>query len=684
MEGTLSSSSGQHELEDLVGEEDWSSTNTLTLQDRDALFALLECSICVTFLQDAVECPGCHKLFCQGVFASPPFFFCLVFVVRKCNDDNNNTGCISGWLRSAKTCPCCRAPADLKNFSRNVVIQRFLDGMSVECPHAGCPTRPARSDLENHVQVCSFRPQVAAQKKEERRRELQAKLARVEASYKQGNVTADEILLLCQDLISIGDQSAALQWAERARSMFPKLPACEVAVAECLVAAGQWQRALALFQKNNMHRQTAQCELKLGHYDEAEKALLAVLKEGNDALTLCSLGALKKKTAAYSDAKRYLEDALRLVTPGGAGWIEATMSLADCLRKTEQYEESKRLYVQVLKRAEIVHGKKSAEVSAALNALGMLSKKLGDYPAAIKYYKAAIKLKVSLNNNDFNHAEVGEFLANLGDVYRKESNYNQAEALYMRALKIFEATVGTKHIECADVLNSLGLVKKKFALYDEAADLYDRALSICRATFKDKPHYKTGIYLNNRADVERKRGNYDQALAMYDESLSLLRATVGATHSECADPLHAKGLVLHQLGKYQEAIASIVQAQKIVEREFGVNHYKYGVFLSSSGLAKAMMNDIDGAYADLKQSLQTLIRTLGPSHVEVADVYSALADVCLKLFVEGGRDQGKLEEAKKYVELSREICINKFGANHTKVQQCESLLFIVENAATLM
>ena len=58
-------------------------------------------------------------------------------------------------------------------------------------------------------------------------------------------------------------------------------------------------------------------------------------------------------------------------------------------------------------------------------------------------------------------------------------------------------------------------MQKKFALYDEAADLYDRALSICRATFKDKPHYKTGIYRNNRADIERKRGNYDSALAMY-------------------------------------------------------------------------------------------------------------------------------------------------------------------------
>jgi hypothetical protein len=115
-----------------------------------------------------------------------------------------------------------------------------------------------------------------------------------------------------------------------------------------------------------------------------------------------------------------------------------------------------------------------------------------------------------------------------------------------------------------------------------------------------------------------------------------------------------------------------------------VNHYKYGVFLNSCGLAKAMLNDIDGAYKDLKQSLQTLIVSLGNAHVEVADVYAALADVCLKLCAEGAREAGRLEEAKKYVELARAICLAKFGAAHTKTQQCDSLLFIIDNAATLM
>jgi tetratricopeptide (TPR) repeat protein len=83
----------------------------------------------------------------------------------------------------------------------------------------------------------------------------------------------------------------------------------------------------------------------------------------------------------------------------------------------------------------------------------------------------------------------------------------------------------------------------------------------------DKPHYKIGIYGHNRADIERKRGNYAKALEMYQEALGMIRLTLGATHSEAADPLHATGLVYHQLGNYEKALEHVSAALQIVERE---------------------------------------------------------------------------------------------------------------------
>ncbi len=120
-------------------------------------------------------------------------------------------------------------------------------------------------------------------------------------------------------------------------------------------------------------------------------------------------------------------------------------------------------------------------------------------------------------------------------------------------------------------------------------------------------------------------------------------------------------------------------------RQFGKNHYKVGVFLSSAGSARAMLDDYDGAYRDLKSSLQILIQSLGEGHIEVADVLAGLGDVCVKQFVEArGADPAKLEEGKKYYARARDICVDKLGANHTKVQQMESLLFIADNYNSLM
>lgn len=77
---STSSQDGADDLTTLVGEEDWSSTTTLAPADQEKLFSLLECAICVTFLQDAHECPTCHQMFCRA--------------------------CIAGWLQSKRSCPC--------------------------------------------------------------------------------------------------------------------------------------------------------------------------------------------------------------------------------------------------------------------------------------------------------------------------------------------------------------------------------------------------------------------------------------------------------------------------------------------------------------------------------------------------------------------------------------------------
>jgi len=140
-------------------------------------------------------------------------------------------------------------------------------------------------------------------------------------------------------------------------------------------------------------------------------------------------------------------------------------------------------------------------------------------------------------------------------------------------------------------------------------------------------------------------------------------------------------------GKFDEAIKLYTQALQIVKKEFGERHYKVGMFLNSSGLAHAMLLNYATAYNELKSSSQILIACLGPDHIEVADVYTNLGAVCMKLITEGKlmtkeRDE-KLGEAKKYYTEASRIVGATFGPDHTKAKDLASLIFIVDNFHSL-
>jgi len=181
------------------------------------------------------------------------------------------------------------------------------------------------------------------------------------------------------------------------------------------------------------------------------------------------------------------------------------------------------------------------------------------------------------------------------------------------------------------------------------------------------------------ADLYRKRGQYTTALNMYNSALMSIVKTLGRENSEASDILNNIGLVQHQLGNYTDAIKFFNEALKIVRNQFGEQHYKVGMYLNNSGLAHAINNNYVDAHFQLKQALQILIHNLGSNHVEVADCYTNLGDVCLKLYVEAGGQGNKLSEAENYYTQANKIIGDNLGKDHPKCQQFASLLFICQN-----
>jgi len=63
-------------------QSEWDSHSSLHPDDLTALLALIECSICLDYLKDAVSIPCCGALF--------------------------DRRCIDQWCRTSHNCPMCR------------------------------------------------------------------------------------------------------------------------------------------------------------------------------------------------------------------------------------------------------------------------------------------------------------------------------------------------------------------------------------------------------------------------------------------------------------------------------------------------------------------------------------------------------------------------------------------------
>ncbi|CAF3629063.1 unnamed protein product [Rotaria sp. Silwood1] len=608
---------------------------------QDEFQILIECCICCDYLTDVRETPCCHQLFCLA--------------------------CIQSWLRqSAQNCPRCRSTTlTEQTLTTNIVIQRFVDNAQFNCPNKlqGCPAKVSRSDLTQHKQSCPYSPDNLTNQREQKLSELRLKLRQ----YGSEKIRTKEKDNAYYDLAKAFYEERSYDEARQCLKMIKGMQnVFDVMTLSAQIERddGQYDKALQIYTdvylKAKSNPQRIELLLASGHiyfkkakYTEAQDKFIRALNllPHNDqsqkkAEILNGIGLLAKKCSDYDQAISNYNKALEIVDPKSDLWSEIVANLADIFRKKGNYNESHDLYLKALKQLESVHG--------------------------------------------HHHPLVADVMNNLGD-------YKTAEVTYKEALAALQESLGPKHIEVAEVLNSMGLVLMKKADYDGAEELFERAMRIVRDTFgPNQEHYKLGIYYNNLADSHRKRNNYDYALHVYQRALKIIEKTLGPEHSEAAEILHNIGQVQHQLGNYKQAIVCINRALAIIKKEFNDQHYKYGIFLNSLGLVYAMMNDYDTAYVHHKQGLQILLATLGSDHIDICDVYANLGDICMKIVAEmdnksknqqdnqeSTEKQVKLDEAKKYYSEAHRIVQKTFGDEHTKTKQFLTLMFIVDNYQAL-
>ena len=280
--------------------------------------------------------------------------------------------------------------------------------------------------------------------------------------------------------------------------------------------------------------------------------------------------------------------------------------------------------------------------ATTLQFLGLIHSDLGEYQAALNYYRQVLQLLPKLSQPEYWEAPILELSA---EVYLRWGEYQKALESYEKAYTLRQE-IGLESAQAA-TLNSIGLVYYDLGELGRALDYYQRAQSLLQRSENSADLKTTALILNNIGQVYSEQGELEKAKEAYEQALNYWRALPSQSDIRNirgkAATLNNQGYIYAQSDQLQIAQNTYNEAlplwQKIGDRTreaSTLNNLCY-VDFQRGNLARAL--------EICTQSLQ-IRQTVGDRSKEPLSLYY-IAQI--------QRKQGQLEAAVKTIETALEI-----------------------------
>lgn len=247
-------------------------------------------------------------------------------------------------------------------------------------------------------------------------------------------------------------------------------------------------------------------------------------------------------------------------------------------------------------------------------------------------------------------------LNDLGEIYRAQGRYSEAEPVLQQALALCRETPAGIH--GVQVMNNLAALYAVQGKLGEAEKYYLSALQTAERLLAPDDG-ALGASLNNLALLYKMQNNYAAALPLFQRALRIWMKVLGPQHPLVATSLNNIGAICHAEGKLTEADSLFRQSLAIKEKALGPQHPEVATILNN--LAEVCLDE--HRFAEAKPLLQRLLAldeaSLGPGHPELASDLSRLAFAC-----EGMRDDAGAESLYRRALDIRERAL---GPKHEQV-----------------
>lgn len=283
-------------------------------------------------------------------------------------------------------------------------------------------------------------------------------------------------------------------------------------------------------------------------------------------------------------------------------------------------------------------------IAAALNDLGEIFRAQGRYAEAEPLFRQSLAQSEEALGPW--HLQVAHTLHNLAALCGGQEKSEEAERYYRRALEIGERILGPEDSSLAASLNNLALLYKTRGDFANAMPLFQRAM---RLWLKDSPagNPQAATAMNNMGAICYAQGKNEEAEALFKQALDMKEGTLGARHPEVATILNNLAEVYDAQGKFEQAEPLLWRLLDAEDSLLGPEHPNVATDLSWLGRIAETGADYARAESLYGKALAIRERHFGPESIQVADDLTKLAALC--------RRQGRREEANVFSQRAARI-----------------------------
>jgi tetratricopeptide (TPR) repeat protein len=247
---------------------------------------------------------------------------------------------------------------------------------------------------------------------------------------------------------------------------------------------------------------------------------------------LVRLGEQYRREGAAAKAEPYLRDALAVAEADfphdGTKLAAALNALGILCKDLAKYDEARDLYERGLTLAEQAGSPDNRAIATLYHNLGGIEHARRNFAAGEPFARKGLAIRRQFADGDDDNALAADMVA-LAAILDGQAKFDEAEELYLDALRMLDRDPDANSGEIAVALNDLGAHYAQRDQIERAGDLLARAAKLKAQTLGPR-HPDVGVTLNNLAMVHKRRGDYARATVLYQDAVGIFDESLGPEH----------------------------------------------------------------------------------------------------------------------------------------------------------